>query len=245
MVCHGAAVAFVLRAVRGARMIGAMRIRSVFPAGIALLHLIAGVLVLSAQEHTVWHLGNFDHTAAEFGGRVGNQPVVVDAGAPDAARNWPASQAGTLNASAGPQSHSRAIQFRLDEAPQGTFALDLAVMAGNPRVPRLELDLNGAPRVGLSRPPAELSRRRTRRFADQRRSPGAHSRSRRALRQGGNVLRITAVDDVPDANGDSQITWDALALVRGEASAAPTRCDRGARLLLRCSETAACANRLR
>lgn len=202
-------------------MIGAMRIRSVFPAGIALLHLIAGVLVLSAQEHTVWHLGDFDHTAAEFGGRAGNQPVVVDAGAPDAARNWPASQAGTLNASAGPQSHSRAIQFHLDEAPQGTFALDLAVMAGNPRVPHLELDLNGV------RAWVYLDRRLSYHAEGRADSPiCAEARVRipvpaAALRLGGNVLRITAIDDAPDQNGDSQISWDALALVRGEASPAP------------------------
>ena len=65
-------------------MIGAMRIRSVSPACVALLALVPGVLVLSAQEQTLWQLGNFDHTAAEFGGRVGNQPVVVDAGSPAA-----------------------------------------------------------------------------------------------------------------------------------------------------------------
>src|ERR1019366_6867407 len=42
------------------------------------------------------------------------------------------------------------------------------------------------------------------------------------LRQGDNELRITAVDDVADENGDSQISWDAVALLRiGPANADP------------------------
>jgi hypothetical protein len=106
---------------------------------------VAGAgLPLRGQETTVWRIGTFDHASAEFSGRVGSDPVVVDAGAADAARFWPASQAGTLNAQSGPQTHSRTIRFRLEEAPSGSYVLDLAIMAGNPRVPRLELELNGA-----------------------------------------------------------------------------------------------------
>jgi alpha-mannosidase len=39
------------------------------------------------------------------------------------------------------------------------------------------------------------------------------------LRQGENTLRITAVDDVADENGDSEITWDALQLLNADAPA--------------------------
>ena len=99
---------------------------------------------LWGQETTVWQIGTFDHASAEFSGRVGSQPVVVDAGAPDAAIRWPPSQAGTLNARAGPQTHSRTIRFRMEEGPSGSYVLDLAIMAGNPRVPHLEIELNGA-----------------------------------------------------------------------------------------------------
>src|SRR5215472_14954550 len=114
-----------------------MRFSFLPPAGLVLFTLLAGVLALSAQENTIWHIGNFDHTAAEFGGGSDNSPVVVDADAPDAASHWPASQSGTLNAASGPQSHSRTIQFRLKEAPRGSYILDFAILAGNPRAPRL------------------------------------------------------------------------------------------------------------
>jgi len=196
-----------------------MLLRSSFPAGFALWSLLAGALALPAQENTVWHIGDFDHTAAEFGGRADNQPVVVDADAPDAARRWPASQAGTLNAASGPQSHTRAIQFRLNEAPRGSYALDFAILAGYPRTPRLELDLNGTPAS------AYLDRQLSYHAEGRMDSPiNAEVRVRipvpaSALRQGDNSLRITAVDDSPDENGDSQISWDALALRHSEQAA--------------------------
>jgi alpha-mannosidase len=193
-------------------MIGAMPFRSSSSARLA-LSLVAGALALSAQEVTVWQVGQFDHTSAEFGGPA-SQPVVVDADAPDAARHWPASQAGTLNALSGPQSHSRTIRFRLADPPQGSFTLDFAVLAGNPRTPRLELDLNGTPAS------AYLDRRLSYHAEGRADSPVcAEARVRipvpaTTLRQGENTLRVTTVDDAPDANGDSSISWDALALLR-------------------------------
>jgi len=178
-------------------------------------------LPLWSQESTVWRIGTFDHASAEFSGRVGSQPVVVDAGAADAARRWPASQAGTRNARSGPQTHSRTIRFRIEEAPGGWYVLDLAIMAGNPRVPHLDLELNGAHGT------AYIDRRLSYHAEGRADSPiCAEARERipipaGALRQGDNELRITAVDDAADANGDSQIAWDALALLRsGPAQAA-------------------------
>ena len=196
-----------------------MRLRYSLIATLALVAACAG-LPLRGQETTLWRIGTFDHASAEFGGRVGSEPVVVDAGAPDAAGRWPASQAGTLNAQSGPQSHSRTIRFRLEQAPSGSYVLDLAIMAGNPRVPRLEIDINGA------RGTAYIDRRLSYHAEGRADSPiCAEARERipipaSVLRQGGNELRITAVDDVADENGDSQINWDALALLGSSQAAA-------------------------
>jgi hypothetical protein len=156
------------------------------------------------QETAVWRIGTFDHTQAEFGGRAGSQ-AVVDADAADAAKRWPASLA---------QSQSRTIRFRLGEVPSGAYALDMAILAGNPRVPHLELELNGAKGA------AYIDRRLSYHAEGRADSPiNAEARVRipvpaEALRQGDNELRITSVVDAPDENGDSQIIWDALALLR-------------------------------
>ena len=195
-----------------------MRIRSFARAAVGLFCLAAGAWVLSAQEKPVWRIGNFDHTPAEFSGRPSHQPVVVDADAADAARHWPAPQSGTLNAASDPQSHSRTIRFHLNEVLHGSYVLDFAVLAGNPRTPRLELDLNGTPGS------AYLDRRLSYHAEGRADSPVcAEARIRipvpeSVLRRGENTLRITAVDDAPDENGDSQISWDALALWRSEAA---------------------------
>ena len=97
-------------------------------------------------------------------------------------------------------------------------------MASYPRVPRLELELNGAQAT------AYIDRRLSYHAEGRADSPiCAEARERipipaSALRQGDNELRITAVDDVADENGDSQIGWDALALLRtGQAAADPAR----------------------
>ena len=97
---------------------------------------------------------------------------------------------GTRNASSGPQSHVRAIQFRLKEAPRGSYLLDFAILAGNPRTPRLELDLNGLPAS------VYLDRRLSYHAEGRADSPiCAEARVRvpapaNALRQGDNSLRI-------------------------------------------------------
>jgi hypothetical protein len=95
-------------------------------------------------------------------------------------------------------------------------------MAGNPRVPHLELELNGAQGVGVHRPAPELPRRGTRRFADLRRSQRARPRFRRA-RCGKATTNCASRPWTtwPDENGDSQISWDALALLRTGSALPP------------------------
>ena len=179
--------------------------------------LAAAIPALMHAQTTVWQIGIFDHSAHEFQGREGNDPPVVDANAADAAAHWPASQAGSLNANAGAKAHPRIIQFRLAAAPRGVYTLDLSVMLGNPRVPYLLVELNGTPAsVFLHR---QLSYR-----AEGRIDSPINGEAREQipvpaaiLRQGENTLRITAVDDAPDENGDSEITWDALQLLNADA----------------------------
>ncbi|MGA2119208.1 MAG: glycoside hydrolase family 38 C-terminal domain-containing protein [Bryobacteraceae bacterium] len=176
---------------------------------------------LPAAETTVWRIGGFDHASAEFHGREADTPPVVEAAAPDAAEHWPASQAGSRNAKAGSKPHPRIVRFTLKEAPAGAYTLVLGVLAGNPRVPRLELELNGTPgSVYLDRRIAYFAEGRM----DSPINGEAWARvalQASLLRLGPNELKITAMDDEPDVTGDSSIEWDALELVRDADLTAP------------------------
>jgi hypothetical protein len=176
---------------------------------------------LPAAETTVWRLGKFDHTSAEFHGNEGNTPPVVDANAADAAMRWPAGQAGSRNAKEGSRPHARILRFALQEPPTGIYTLRVATLVGNPRTPHLDLDLNG------THGSIFLDRRLTY-FAEGRQDSPINGEAQARitvpaslLRAGQNELQITAVDDAPDENGDSSIEWDGLELVRDSGSTLP------------------------
>lgn len=121
--------------------IDAMRSHKLFLIPLALLAAPA----LAAADTTVWRIGKFDHASVEFHGREADTPPVIDANAPDAEAHWPARQAGSGNVKEGSKAHPRIVRFALNESPSGVYTLAVVALAGNPRVPRLELDLNGTP----------------------------------------------------------------------------------------------------
>ena len=189
---------------------------------VILLLLAAGsVLAIDAEESVVWQLGKFDHSAREFPGS-GGQTVAIDANAADAAAKWPAVEAGSQNARNQAQAARRTIHFRLPTAPRGSYALDMAVMLGYPRVPYLQLELNGT--TGL----VYLNRRLSYHAEGRMDSPVCGEARARIpipaglLRAGDNELRVAAIDDSPDENGDSFIEWDALELVRADKADSAT-----------------------
>ena len=181
---------------------------------LVLISFVLAAPTLSASDTTVWRIGMFDHTSAEFHGSEADTTPVIDANSAEAAAHWPARQAGSGNLKAGPQAHARIVRFALKEPPSGVYTLIVAALAGNPRVPHLELDLNGT--LGS----VYLDRRLTY-FAEGRQDSPINGEAQARitvpaplLRTGENELKITAVDDAPDENGDSSIEWDALELVR-------------------------------
>jgi len=187
------------------------------------LALLAVPALLSAQQvtgTTVWQIGVFDHSSAEFKGAAGDKPVAVDARAANAAVQWNAGQAGSRNGKAGAKPHPRLVHFRMSAPPSGMYALEFSVLAGCPRVPHLDLELNGKPGT------AYLNRQLTYVAEGRVDSPingEAHvvvPVPAALLRTGENELRITAVDDADDVTGDSSIEWDALRLAQVKAQTA-------------------------
>ncbi len=191
------------------------------PLRILLLAGLAGVL--HAAQSTVWRLGDFDHSSSEFRG-PSRPAIAIDPATPGAAAAWPALQAGSRNSRNQAQAATRTIRFRLPATPRGSYTLDMALMLGYPRVPYLQWELNGTTAL------VYLSRTLSYHAEGRMDSPVCGEAREHIpvpaslLKSGANELRITAIDDAPDENGDSFIEWDALALLHNddpEAAAEP------------------------
>ncbi len=107
---------------------------------------LLGAPVLAAEE-VIWKIGEVDRSDHEFVGSATartNQPVLVRVGTGSEARQWPKFHPGSGNGAFGGQPYRFTLAFDLPaQPPRGTFYLDLSLLFRQPRVPALELELNG------------------------------------------------------------------------------------------------------
>ena len=106
-----------------------------------------------AASTVVWQIGKFDQSSVEFNqGSVPPAPAVAAQAKNDlvyvigkskADKDWPAFQPGSSNGMAGYRPHPYAIQFDLPSSPRGLYTLKVALLVESPRVPRLEVAING------------------------------------------------------------------------------------------------------
>jgi hypothetical protein len=172
---------------------------------------------------TVWQIGTFDESSRELGNYSDSakDPVYV-IGQSDPARDWFGFQPGTSNGHAGHRAHPFMIEFDVSQKPQGTYTLDVALLAYTPRLPRLEINLNGHRAWFYQRPKlnysgGDIANVFLPEYATTRLTvplPTAF------LKQGSNRLVLTAVDEPSDRDdsqapvivGNSGIIYDALKL---------------------------------
>jgi len=115
---------------------------------------IAGLVLLlacypaAAQTHTVWQIGTFDHSSGEFRDSHGvdfadkSSDVDFHVGSSTPA-DWMRFQPGPANGLAGGREHPYRIDFKLTDAPHGTYTLKVAVLYETPRLSELEIQING------------------------------------------------------------------------------------------------------
>jgi alpha-mannosidase len=184
--------------------------------GGAVLSLMLAVSAL-AQERAVWRIGDFDNSSFEFGASSIGAAFVVSENHP---KDWGATQqAVALGRVSG--AAARRIQFDLADAPRGTFKLKLGLIVLTPRLPLVQVEVNG--HTGWFHQRAEEY--------EEGNSEGAILPQyaigtmsvpvpTEFLRQGRNEISLTAVTD-PLSNAlpggeitdDASLTYDALALV--------------------------------
>ncbi len=202
-----------------------------------LLTLWACLLPLLSNGETLWQLGRFDESSAEFspindpqtGSRridyadASQDPVFV-IGVSDPARHWFSYQPGSANGGTGFRRHPFTIQFNVPRTPAGEFRLVLALLAYSTRLPSLHVEINGYKGIFHQEPKLAYSAGDNAVFFLPH-----YATSRieallpaRFLKSGVNTLILTAVDEPEERDdvrpsgypwpGNSGIVYDAISL---------------------------------
>jgi alpha-mannosidase len=169
-------------------------------------------LSAQGQMKNIWQIGKFDQSPLEFSASSKDE-VIFQAGKSDWKKDWPAIQG---------LKRPRRIEFQLDAARRA-YTLRIATIIEQPRVPILQIDVNG--HVGnfylhpeLTYFPGNPS------FAYH---PNYSKSSLNALiparyfKSGQNAISITCIDQplsIPEEEQFSTVTYDALSLDEDESN---------------------------
>ncbi len=189
------------------------------PATFLLLCLLAFASA-SAEENTLWQIGKLDQSSMEFPSGPRDH-VLYQPGKSHWAKDWPGEQR---------TGSAYEIAFNLEKAPAGIFLLKISVLTYLPRIPALEVQINGHKGTYYLHP--ELSYY----LGDQRSIFDPHysssvllvELSSRFLKQGENKLTLSCVNTQPPYTGQSEfsgIHYDFISLVNDPSRKATTAID--------------------
>jgi hypothetical protein len=175
----------------------------------------------------LWEIGQFDQSSAEFHACTDfsnpHYNPIFTVGKSDPSKDWPGEQPGSANADAGGRPHPYTIIFNLTNPPRGAYRLLVSVVLTRPRVPNLQVEING--RSGLFHFHRKVSYYAGDGGVDSPIYGGDQLDivlPTMALQRGENRLLLTAMDDPKDGPGDSWLLYDALRLV-ADPEAKPSR----------------------
>ncbi len=171
----------------------------------------------TAQTRTVWQIGKFDESPVEFS-RAPEDNITFQVGKNNADKDWPARQT---------TGHPYRIIFAL-ESTQGDYTLKIATLIDRPRVPALQIDVNGHAGIFFLHPRLSYSRSDFTYAFDPHESQSAVDIEVPAsfLKTGQNAITITCVDEPATSAGEEEIggiSYDALSLEQDTAPAAQDR----------------------
>ncbi len=200
----------------------------------------------TAASETVWRIGTFDEASIEFEKHIdysnpASDPIYV-VGKSIATKDWPGYQPGSANGQAGYRPHPFSIEFALPQNPNGLYVLKVAFLVDTPRIPHLQVDINGHNSWFYPQPKLNYK------AGDPTGNSPTYASDTitvalptQYLRQGANKLVLTAIDEPgqrddavppPGRLGDSGLFYDALELTHDnskeyrsdeiEAEAVPT-----------------------
>src|SRR5215216_3304906 len=104
---------------------------------VALSLMLAGSAL--AQEGSIWKIGEFDTSSAEFGNQPSSDLFVISK---NQARDWPITQRAVAANNAASATSLR-VRFQLADTPRGVFTLRVGLLVLTPRLPVLQIKVNG------------------------------------------------------------------------------------------------------
>jgi alpha-mannosidase len=181
--------------------------------------LVASALSLCAvavNAQTVWQIGTFDHSSAEFNHELHfdepNFHLVYTIGT-SRPSDWPAYQPGSRVPQVKSKTFPYQIVFQLPQRPQHDYVLTIGMVFNNPRYPNLLVDVNG--KQGLYYVQRHVSYYPGDGGVD---SP-IYGEGRLEIRlpaslfhAGQNTLTLTGMDDPSSTEGLSYFIYDAIQL---------------------------------
>jgi alpha-mannosidase len=188
--------------------------------------LLSLVLAVSAlgQERTIWRIGEFNGSYFEFTGQASQAGAFVIS--VNQSKDWAGSQPAVVPEKIG-DAMPRRIQFELPEAPRGVYRLKLGLIMLTPRVPVIELNVNGHRGRFFQRPEVDYREGNSEGAILPQYGVGSMAIEIPAsfMQQGRNEISLTAVTDplstkLPggDITDDAVLTYDALELTNTPGS---------------------------
>lgn len=178
-----------------------------------ILALCFPVLCLPSQAQTVWQIGKFDQSPVEFSRRASDSASFnVQKDQPG---DWPGSQR---------TGHPYRILFPL-ETIRGSYSLKIATLIDQPRVPALQIEVNGHSGIFYLHPKLSYARSDFSYAFDPHESQSTLDIEIPAsfLKRGENSIAITCVDDPPTPASEEEIggiSYDALSFQQDPSASA-------------------------
>jgi hypothetical protein len=98
------------------------------------------ISALAQEGRSIWKIGEFDDSSAEFSDKVTSSTTYVVSSSQS--RDWPRTQQAVLPGKIA-EASPRRIQFDLLTAPRGAYRLKIGLIVHTPRVPVLQVEVNG------------------------------------------------------------------------------------------------------
>ncbi|HEX8922761.1 MAG TPA: polysaccharide lyase family protein, partial [Pyrinomonadaceae bacterium] len=187
--------------------------------------LLSLILAVSAygQERSIWKIGDFNSSFAEFNSSTtsGGQFVISQSQPKDWAATQPAVSPNKIETVS-----PRRIQFSLMDAPRGAYRLKLGLITITPRLPMVQLNVNGHTGWFYQRPESDYKEGNWEGSILPQYATGMMTIPIPAdyLRQGRNEISLIAITDplstaLPggEVMEDAALTYDALELSATEA----------------------------